>query len=251
MVNYSPLKSFAVPDASSSRRLALRFLFVCAFALVGWPCYAQVIERELFDGTVLEFPEGTSSDVVERLYSEEFKRRYQNVRDELSILSPDQLLTIYRIGMEDARLNAGGNALYSSLATIRSGMAASILMEKAGNGDPLFLVPAARIHAINCMILDTAASIQSPDCENARSYLDEAIAVFENAEAMVFKGQLVEQGRIGYRQSDLLAADLFLRAAGAYWALGYRDEALVFVGDALRLHPENSRAQQLLNTITN
>lgn len=173
------------------------------------------------------------------------------MRDELSVLSPDQLLTIYRTGIEDARLNAGDNALYRSLATTRSGMAASIFIEKAGDGDPLFLVPAARIHAINCMILEEAASIQSSACEDARSYLDEAIAVFENAEAMAFKGQLVEQGRIGLRQSDLLAADLFLRAAGVYWSLGYRDEALLFVGDALRLHPENSRAQELLNIITN
>jgi hypothetical protein len=224
----------------------MRFILACMVAFVALPVDSQVIERKLFDGTVLEFPEGTTEETVDRVYGDELKKRFLQIDEEIAAKNAFELMDIYREGIQDIRINnTDGDVFYSSEATIRMGKAASLIRKKASDGDPTFLVPAARTYAITCLTIEIAT-----ECEQARAYLDQAISVFENADAMALKAEMVEQGKLGYRQSNLLAADLFLRAAQVNWSFGFRDDALTYLDDSLRLHAENVKARELLEVIS-
>jgi hypothetical protein len=228
--------------------ITLRFISVLLFSLVGTLAQSENIEIKLFDGTVLEFPEGTDQDVINKAY----KDNYEISKAVLATKSASELFELYRLALIDTRLNnPEGNFSYSysSVFVMTGSLAAVVIEDKASEGEPSFLLPAARILAGHCFISQRTDLGLTKFCDDARTYLETAISDHNNPDAMAYKAKMVEDGEIGFSPSNLLASDLFFRAAEVYWGYGLRDLAIVNVDNALRTYTENTKAKELLQAI--
>ncbi|MDB9946227.1 hypothetical protein OAD38_07660 [Ascidiaceihabitans sp.] len=195
---------------------------------------------------VLEVPEDADQHAIQLAFIE----NNSIIEAALTEKSASELFELYRLALIDNRLNnPEGNFGYSSVIVKTGYLAAVVIDDKASDGEPSFLLPAARIRAGQCFVSQRNDLGLTTLCDDARAYLETAISNHNNPDAMAYKAKMVEDGEIGFSPSNLLASDLFFRAAEVYWGYGLRDLAIVNVDNALRTYTENIKAKELLQAI--
>ena len=133
--------------AATKRTRLLQLVSASFFSLSATIAHSDSVEITLFEGMVLELPEDADQHTIRSAFIE----NNSIIKAALIEKSASELFELYRSALIDRRLNNPERNFFDASVIQQTGaLAAVVIHDKASDGEPSFLLPAASIRAGQC-----------------------------------------------------------------------------------------------------